>query len=1262
MVFQHKFEVLKHERLDHDGNVFGSNEEAEDVECFTCPLDECVYSFDTIVDMLTHLRQCKKRIPKNKCCLVCDCQCKTKTNFIRHTIKCMTQKGSGMFNRLPKLPENTPFKLSKRAFKAFLQQYELYPEEVIQDAIDFLTMYSDEIKDLFTRLIQKIRSFKVQFCLACTFRKEVNEITTYTLGYFTSDNYIITEARNIDEIITQVREEFDEKIANFESLGSGYILDECDRLDLRIGVYNPFSGGCHVTLPKELISKKAIINIKAKDNKCFLWSICAALFSTSSHPERISQYIEYEKYFNMKGVSFPVKLTDIDKFEKNNESLNIGVNVYSYDRNNTSISLVYPLRISKNYNAENLVNLLLFDDHYFWIKNLNRLIGNFATNNHHFCHACFASFDRKSRLDIHKERCQKYKPSIALLPDECDKKLYFRQFEKTMKFPYVFYADFECLLIKTDEKISDKSKIYQNHQPISYCLIVIGQEKDVVYSSCKRGENVMEKFYEELKFLEKKYSFKIQENFPMNALNTEQLSNFRNAENCHICKKPFSMNPNKAGNIELKVRDHCHLTGEYRGAAHPTCNLNFQVPHFIPVIIHNSKGYDSHFIIKYLNDKIFNKCELIPKNSEQILSFTLDNLRFLDSYQFVDESLARMVQNLKDANYEFPITSKVLEDKINGDENLKNLLLRKGIFPYDFFDSVEKFELDHLPDKKDFYSSLIQENISDEDYEHALNIWNKFNIKNFGEYHDLYLLLDTVLLADCFQEFRKVIHNVYGLEPCHFYSIPMLAWSACLKITEVELDLITKVDQYNFIEAGIRGGMSCVNSRFAKANNKYMKNYDKSKESVYIGYHDCNNLYGFAMNQSLPMGDFEWVNESEYEKINWNNISTKDEIGYILEVDLEYPEELHDLHSDFPLAPEKCKIENKDLSAYQKDLLEYLKTYGYRRAPVEKLLTTFNSREKYILHFSNFKLYLNLGMKLKKIHRVLKFRQSKYLQKYIILNAKLRKKAKNEFEKNLFKLMNNSVFGKSIQNQRNQLDIKLCLNEKQTKKWLIKPNYQTFSILDENKALIQLKKQRVNLNRPIYLGFTCLEYAKYWMYHTYYKWYKKFYGDNVTLAYTDTDSLLVVVKTEDFYLDLKNNFFSIMDFSNYPKDHFLYSKRNEKVIGKFKDEFPGVIIEEFVGLKPKLYSILYNEGKFQNTAKGVQKAVIKKHINHEHYRKCLFKKKVYNTTVRRIQSKGHQLTTVQTDKQVFQPLDDKRYYLNDGIQSIPFGHYMIKTL
>ena len=1259
--FNKVYEALKHEWIQHDNRVQSTDDEA-DVECYNCPMNKCNYNFENIFDLMSHIRQCKRRMPLDKKCKICDCYCGNKKIFMRHIEKCLSQHGGAVINRLPKLPINSPFKLSRRAFRSFLQQYELYPNEEIQDVIEFLTLYSDDIKDLFNRLIIKIQAFKVQFCLACTFRKEVNEIVTYTLGYFVSENFIITQSRNIDEIIENVREEFDEKIAVFESRGSGWALDDCDRLDLRIGVYNPLGGGCHIDLPKQLKNKHAIINIESKDNKCFLWSVCAALYSTSNHPERAEQYYKYEKLIYTDGIEFPTKLNKIDKFELKNEKLDIAINVYSYDKNNISISLVNPLRISKNYNAKNIVNLLLFDGHYFWIKNLNRLIGNFASINHHFCHACFASFDRKSRLIKHKEICQKYKPSIAILPKEEDKKLYFWQYEKQMKFPYVCYADFECILKKSDSYISKKSKIYQTHEPISYCLVCIKNDSEIFHFNYERGKDVMKNFYKELKNLEKQILNKINDIKPMKNLTHEQFDNFINSDVCHICNKPFNLEPNEQGIIEMKVRDHCHMSGDFRGAAHPTCNLNYQIPKNIPLIIHNSKGYDSHFIIKYLNDKVFKKCDLIPKNSEQILSFSLDNITFLDSYQFMKESLAKMVNNLRDGDYEFPITSNLYKDEIQINPNIKNLILKKGSFPYDFFDNENKFNLKHLPSRNQFYSSLSQENISDEDYEHAKNIWKAFNMKNFGDYHDLYLILDTILLADCFQNFRKIIHKEYGLEPCHFYSIPMLAWNACLKISDVKLDLITDVDMYNFLQEGIRGGMSCVNIRHAKANNKYMKNYDANKESVYLGYHDCNNLYGFSMNQSLPMSDFSWIDELEYENIDWENMPTNDETGYILEVDLEYPDNLHDLHNDFPLGPEKMKISNQNLSEYQKNLLEYLKNFGYRRAPTEKLLTTFYDKDKYTIHFLNLKLYLKLGMKLKKVHKVLKFKQSKYLKKYIKLNSDLRKNSKNEFEKDFFKLMNNSIFGKSIQNQRKQINMKLCLNEKQTRKWLIKPNYHTFTILDENKALIQLNKQKVKLNRPLYLGFACLEFAKYWMYNSYYNWYKKFYGEKIRLAYTDTDSFLIVVQTDDFYSDLKQNFSHIMDFSNYPKNHSLYSKKNEKVIGKFKDEFPGMVIEEFIGLKPKLYSILYNEGKFKNTAKGLQTAAIKKNINHDHYRNCLFENKVYNTIIRRIQSKEHQLTTVQTQKQVFQPLDDKRYYLEDGIYSIPFGHYSINQL
>ena len=254
--------------------------------------------------MFSHLKECQNSIPDSKTCNFCNYACSSKNIFIRHTMRCMPQYGAGRFDRLPKLPLNSPFKLSRRAFKSFLQQYELYPNEQIQDAIDFFTIHANDIRVLFNLLIEKIVSFKVQFSLACSFRKDIEDKTTYTLGYFISENFIITRTRNIEEILETVREEFNEKIANFESLGSGWVLDECDRLDIRVGVYNPLSGGCHIELPQKLKRKKAIINIECNDMKCFLWSICAALYSIgkSKKISRLKQYKKYENNFSFDGI------------------------------------------------------------------------------------------------------------------------------------------------------------------------------------------------------------------------------------------------------------------------------------------------------------------------------------------------------------------------------------------------------------------------------------------------------------------------------------------------------------------------------------------------------------------------------------------------------------------------------------------------------------------------------------------------------------------------------------------------------------------------------------------------------------------------------------------------------------------------------------------------------------------------------------------------------------------------------------------------
>jgi len=224
----------------------------------------------------------------------------------------------------------------------------------------------------------------------------------------------------------------------------------------------------------------------------------------------------------------------------------------------------------------------------------------------------------------------------------------------------------------------------------------------------------------------------------------------------------------------------------------------------------------------------------------------------------------------------------------------EELLRRKGFFPYDWFNSLSKFEDTQLPPKEEFYSKLNDSDISPEDFKHAQKVWDRFKMKRFLEYHDLYLLTDVVLLADVFENFRDVCLKNYEIDPCWYYSAPGLAWDACLKKTEVQLELLSDPDMLLIIEQGICGGVSMISKRYAKANNKYMKDFNSKEKSKFIQRLDANNLYGWAMGQPLPVSDFKWMKEKDLD--NW------EEFPCILEANLEYPKELHDLHNDYPLA------------------------------------------------------------------------------------------------------------------------------------------------------------------------------------------------------------------------------------------------------------------------------------------------------------------------------------------------------------------------
>ena len=286
------------------------------------------------------------------------------------------------------------------------------------------------------------------------------------------------------------------------------------------------------------------------------------------------------------------------------------------------------------------------------------------------------------------------------------------------------------------------------------------------------------------------------------------------------------------------------------------------------MLFHNLQGYDSHLFIKQLA-KVSGDLSCIPSTEEKYISFSKKikvdeyfsskmgklfpkkyEIRFIDSFKFLQTSLANLVSNLQATDF------KNLNRAIKSNTSL---LTRKGVYSYDYVTSINKLKETKLPSKEDFYSKLYDEEISEEDYQHAINVWNTFKCQTLQDYHDLYLKTDVLLLADVFENFRKTCLKHYKLDPCHYYTAPGLAWHACLKETKQDLQLLKDYDMLMMFEQGIRGGISHISKRYASTNNKYMKDFDETKPSSFIQYLDANNLYGWAMSQKLPTHGFKWI-------------------------------------------------------------------------------------------------------------------------------------------------------------------------------------------------------------------------------------------------------------------------------------------------------------------------------------------------------------------------------------------------------------------
>ena len=1068
------------------------------------------------------------------------------------------------------------------------------------------------------------------------------------------------ENETYDEMVEEILEEIDK---TRDAEGSGWRFEKVEKLVLHTTRWEPVNAGSYIELPQELKNRKAIINMKNQDDKCFMWSVLRALNPKDKNAERIDNDLKNKvDTLNMEGIQYPVSLRGIDRFGHLNPEISITVLGYNKEEK------VYPLKVSKYTGCNHDIVLLLIKDgensHYCLVKNISALLSS-QINNHkgtrYFCLNCFNSFKSPDSLDKHKEYCYNNECVKISMPPQ-NTFLRFKNFRYSEKAPFAIYADFESLIKPLDNCDPDPNrsytKKYQKHEPISFCYYIECFNntlcKEIFIDDTKRKQlksyiktkpedpDAIDVF---IKWLEDDVKFLANIKEKKMVFTKENEKQFNMASDCWICGEEL-------GND--RVRDHCHYTGCYRGAAHNTCNLKYRKPESVPVFFHNLTGYDSHLFIKKLGSS--NKketIECIPNNEEKYITFTKTiitgqytnkkgeeknktfKIVFKDSLKFMSSSLGALVNNLPKNGFK-NISKYYTPEEVE-------LIKQKGFYPYEFMDTEEKFNDTKLPPREVFYSKLSGKGITEKNYKHACNVWNTFKMKTFKDYHKLYNETDVLLLADVFENFRNLCLKIYGLDPVYYYTAPGLAWDACLKMTNINLELLSDPNMLLMFEKGIRGGISIISNRYGEANNKYMGNrFNKNKLSKYLMYLDANNLYGSAMFKKLPIHSFKWLSSGEMEKL-FNNrvVQVWEKTPCILEVDLEYPENLHDLHNDYPFCPERVECKNG----------------------VEKLIPNLRNKTKYVIHYKNLIQCLKAGLKLKKIHRGIKFIESEWMKPYIEMNTNLRTKAKNNFEKDFFKLMNNSVFGKTMENIRNRVNVKLVNTEERLKKLSAKPNYKSCKIFNENLISVHMKKTSLTMNKPVYLGMCILDLSKTIMYDFHYNYIKPKYGAKAKLLFTDTDSFMYEIETEDFYKDISKDVKDRFDTSDYPENHpsGIPTGINKKVLGMFKDEAAGKRIKEFVGLRAKLYSFIMEDGKENKRCKGVKKQVVESSITHEDYKTCLRTGKEQLRKQNILRSYEHEVFTEEVNKIALSSIDDKRYILDDGIHTLAWGHHKIKN-
>ena len=582
-----------------------------------------------------------------------------------------------MFESPAKRSRPSPFVLSQAVPKRFMKAYTHVPEKAMGTVSLFGRIFPALVALLTGEL--SFHQYKVSLVMKVEMTKGDGKTKVQT-PYFASKPYTILSQHDIENAIVKAQSAIEKNIDKWTREGSGWVVTRVMCLYVNIAKYQPLTGSSYMELPDTLKSKKAIINVKNDDQKCLMWSLLSARHPVKKNAQRVTKYKDHEKELNFAGIEFPTPLNQIPNVEHQN---NLSINVFGYSES----AGIHPLYLSKDHTRDP-INLLLITkvedgkilSHYCWIKNFDRLCS--AENKHNgetfFCLRCITPHSSERTLSDHLIHCKGVDapPCHAVFPqateDGSPPTIQFKNIQHLMKAPYVIYADTEAIIKPTASSTTDSNTVQTSeHVPCSFAYTVVRSDGQVTSECLYHGEDAMDVFFDWLEQELENIREDLKHIRPLRMTEEEQEAH-NNTGKCWICDGPFK--PYKDGDCHglWKVKDHCHITGEYRGAAHSKCNQQLRIDPFrtpIPVFFHNLKNYDSHHLISAIGrteekttictdkngqaiigkDKPVTvtdgKISAIVQNMEKLISFSWGQFRFVDSYAFLSSSLDKLVQN-----------------------------------------------------------------------------------------------------------------------------------------------------------------------------------------------------------------------------------------------------------------------------------------------------------------------------------------------------------------------------------------------------------------------------------------------------------------------------------------------------------------------------------------------------------------------------------------------------------------------------------------